>query len=81
MCELVFACTRLKKPEPLLESGHDLAVTHRHSERRGGGGDSRKNKPELSPLGGGREGDWEAPGADCGSSTLILRKASVVFTG
>lgn len=35
VCVCLRACTWLEKPEPLLESGHDLAVTHRNRERRG----------------------------------------------
>lgn len=55
-------CTWLEKPEPLLESGHDLAVTHGNGEReRERGGREReatttaaqtlKNKRELRHRG------------------------------
>lgn len=51
-------CVWLKKPEPLLESGHDLAVTHGNSKRRSGererppsgvGPDAEKQAGALSP--------------------------------
>lgn len=59
---------RLEKPEPLLESGHDLAVTHKNRGEKWREGETAaaaaaqalKNKLELRHLrgreGGGRKG-------------------------
>lgn len=61
------ACTWLEKPEPLLESGHDLAVTH--GNRDGGGREReagrrqqqqprrRKTSAGLRHLGAGERPD------------------------
>ncbi|KAL6101150.1 uncharacterized protein ACO6RY_08135 [Pungitius sinensis] len=77
----------LEKPEPLLESGHDLAVTHREEEEeeeRGGGGTAQtlKKQPELwSP----RSDVRRAPIGACRSlgepRLLSVRAPRAVFTG
>lgn len=71
------ACVWLEKPEPLLESGHDLAVTHGNSEREGESATAAeaqtlKNKLELDSPRRERERERERGlmGVCCSSAQL-----------
>lgn len=88
VCVCVCACVWLEKPEQLLESGHDLAVTHRNREERRSGErgerrqrSSRRWKTSWSSVTSEPKGGRQAVLMGvCGCSALLPQGAlSAVF--